>query len=203
MCVLFADELNNLKDENKVPKSVDKGDIYVRWGKKTCPSEVAETVYSGIIGSGHYTDKGSPNKYVCLPNDPQWGSKDLAASDVGHMYGTEYETNYVSQYTNLHDKEAPCAICKTLKGNALMIPARTTCYSGWTTQYTGYLMSAFVNHDGSRDPICVDETMEESSNSDGGNQNGALLYFVIGKCGALKCPPYVDGKVLTCVVCSK
>jgi len=88
MCVLFADELNNLKDENKVPKSVDKGDIYVRWGKKTCPSEVAETVYSGIIGSGHYTDKGSPNKYVCLPNDPQWGSKDLTASDVGHMYGT-------------------------------------------------------------------------------------------------------------------
>ena len=65
MCVLFVDELNHLKEENKIQKSADKGDIYVRWGKQTCPLEVAETVYSGVIGYGDYTDTDSPYKYVC------------------------------------------------------------------------------------------------------------------------------------------
>jgi len=64
-------------------------------------------------------------------------------------------------------------------------------------------MSGYFNHKGSGTSICVDETMEDSSNSDSGYQNGALLYFVVGKCGALKCPPYVDEKVLTCVVSLK
>ena len=29
------------------------------------------------------------------------------------------------------------------------------------------------------------------------------FYFVEARCGSLMCPPYVDGRELVCVVCSK
>ncbi|OWF48208.1 hypothetical protein KP79_PYT14487 [Mizuhopecten yessoensis] len=37
----------------------------------------------------------------------------------------------------------------------------------------------------------------------GGNtdDNGRLFYAVYSKCGALPCPPYEDGKTLSCSVC--
>ena len=35
------------------------------------------------------------------------------------------------------------------------------------------------------------------------NVNGALFYFVQGTCTGLPCPPYVNNRVITCVVCTK
>ena len=35
------------------------------------------------------------------------------------------------------------------------------------------------------------------------NKDGYLFNMVEGRCGSLKCPPYVEGRELTCVVCSK
>ena len=36
-----------------------------------------------------------------------------------------------------------------------------------------------------------------------GSKNGALLYLVEGVCGTLPCLPYVNGRELTCAVCTK
>lgn len=50
--------------------------------------------------------------------------------------------------------------------------------------------------------ICVDsehQYLHISNHLD--NQN--LMYYAVFKCGALPCPPYVEGKLATCVVCSK
>lgn len=35
------------------------------------------------------------------------------------------------------------------------------------------------------------------------DKNGKLFYLVEAVCGSLKCPPYVKGRELVCVVCSK
>ena len=35
------------------------------------------------------------------------------------------------------------------------------------------------------------------------DKHGHLFYMVEARCGSLKCPPYVEGRELTCVVCSK
>ena len=61
-------------------------------------------------------------------------------------------------------------------------------------------MSEHYTHSASQF-TCVDEKPEVLK---GGhvNHNGKLFYFVDGSCGSLKCPPYEDGRELTCAVCS-
>ena len=124
--------------------------------------------------------------------------------DTGAIYGTEYEVNTFNPFTNnLHDHDAPCAVCYVRsRGSQLMMPARNDCPSGWTKEYHGYLMTAHYNHKSTRDYICVDREAEYVPGSQA-NQDGALLYLVQGNCGSLPCLPYVDGRELTCAVCSK
>jgi len=189
----------------KVPESTSMsgGNVYTRWGRTSCPSDDTETVYTGVIGGGHFTHSGSASNYLCLPNDPQWDETGLTASTVDFIYGTEYETTTSSSFKHLHDREAPCAVCKAPIRNVIMIPARTTCYRGWRLEYSGYVMTGHHSHAGNKNAICVDASPEVVPGSSSADHNGALLYFVKVQCGALKCPPYVDSKILTCVVCSK
>ena len=120
------------------------------------------------------------------------------------IYGTEYEVSLFNPFkTNVHDHEAPCAVCYvSSRGTQLMLPARNDCPSGWTREYWGYLMTDHYNHNGNKDFICVDEDAEAIPGTKA-NLNGALLYPVEGHCGALPCAPYVQGKELTCAVCTK
>ena len=135
---------------NKVPEStsISGGDVYTRWGRTSCPSGDTETVYTGVIGGGRHTHPGSPSNYMCLPNDPQWDQTGLSASSVGYIYGAEYETSSSSSFQHLHDKEVPCTVCKSNARTVVMIPARTTCYSGWRMGYSGLVMSGYYGHAG-------------------------------------------------------
>ena len=49
---------------------------------------------------------------------------------------------------------------------------------------------------------CVDRNAESIPGSSS-NVNGALFYFVKSTCSGLPCPPYVNNRVITCVVCTK
>ena len=49
---------------------------------------------------------------------------------------------------------------------------------------------------------CVDRNPESIAGSIG-NINGGLFYHVEAKCTGLACPPYDEGKEVTCVVCTK
>ena len=84
----------------------------------------------------------------------------------------------------------------------LMMPARNDCPSGWTKEYHGYLMTAYYAHAHSTEFICVDGNPEYVHGSQQ-NRDGALLYPVEGRCGSLPCLPYVEGRELTCAVCTK
>ncbi len=84
----------------------------------------------------------------------------------------------------------------------IMIPGRNQCYPGWNLEYNGYLMAGHHSHRGKTDYICVDSD-PESYGAGFRNDAGALLYAVEGICGSLPCPPYVNHRELTCVVCSK
>ena len=107
--------------------------------------------------------------------------------------------------TGHKDQDVPCAVCNIRsRSSVIMIPAKTKCYPGWTLEFTGYLMAGYHNHEAATDYYCIDK---EPENVVGGreslNDNGYLLFFVEARCGSLKCPPYVNGRELTCVVCSK
>jgi len=158
----------------------------------------------GRIGGEYYHHSGGGANYVCLPEIPKYGNYKPGFQGSAAIYGTEYEVSAFNPFSqNLHDHDAPCVACyvKT-RSSQLMIPATYECPAGWTREYHGYLMTGHYNHKSSKTFVCVDKDAEAVSGSHA-NLNGALLYVVEGHCGSLPCRPYVAGKELTCVVCTK
>ncbi|XP_053393523.1 uncharacterized protein LOC123562973 [Mercenaria mercenaria] len=182
---------------------------YVRWGRKTCPGNSTSTMYSGYAAGSFYSHSGGAANYLCLPPDPQWAYYEDSVGSGGKVYGGEYElgdnhANGGSHYlgSNVRDEDAPCAVCSSPRSSVIMIPSRLECYPGWTKEYSGYLMSGAYSQSSATEFICVDSHVDVLV---GGHpdQNGRLFYLVEGICGSLKCPPYINGRELTCVVCTK
>ena len=180
------------------PKS--GGVVYTRWGRKSCPTG-AELLYEGITGGEWYDHTGGGANYVCLPKVPQYMSTNVPPY-TSYMHGTEYQ-HVNGIFPGKHDHNAPCAVCYTsTKSVKLMIPARISCPSSWTVEYKGYLMAN--KHDFHNNAVyeCVDENPESVDGGEG-NNDGALFYFTRSTCNGLPCPPYVNNRVITCVVCTK
>ncbi|XP_066275298.1 short-chain collagen C4-like [Branchiostoma lanceolatum] len=185
-------------------EGIGGGAVYVRWGRTSCDEGAGTvTVYSGMAGGAWYSHKGGGGNYLCLPADPEWGwHKDGLGGRTTYMYGAEYEIPADSPYdAALHDRDVPCAVCHSLSRRAqLMIPARKTCPEGWTWEYGGYLMTGHHTHRRT-EFVCMDGEPEVLPGGEG-DRKGALFYVVEARCGSLPCPPYVEGRELTCVVCT-
>lgn len=69
-------------------------------------------------------------------------------------------------------------------------------------EYKGYLVSGAKTHKARTQYICMDGE-PEAEESGYRNEEGTLFYSVDGVCGSLPCPPYIAGRELTCVVCTK
>ncbi|KAI8494277.1 hypothetical protein Bbelb_280370 [Branchiostoma belcheri] len=183
------------------------GAVYVRWGQTSCEEGTGTvTVYSGLAGGAWYNHKGGGSNYQCLPSDPEWGwYKDgLQKTGEAYMYGAEFQIGLDSPYDMgaIHDRNVPCAVCHSLSRRAqLMIPARKTCPEGWTREYGGYLMTGHNTYFRT-EFVCMDGEPEVLPGGER-NEDGALFYIVEARCGSLPCPPYVEGRELTCVVCTK
>ncbi len=157
------------------------------------------------MGGSWYSNIGGASNNLCLPLNPIFDKITSGTQGYSYIYGTEYQVGgHPNMFPkNIDDHDAPCAVCHIeSRGSHVMIPARNVCPSDWTLEYTGYLMSSDQAHKGRTQYICVDENAEGTTGSQS-NQNGALLYFVESSCGSLPCPPYADGKELTCVICTK
>ncbi|XP_035700195.1 uncharacterized protein LOC118432693 isoform X1 [Branchiostoma floridae] len=186
-------------------------DVYVRWGRENC-SENAKTIYSGVVGSGWYHHHGGGSDYQCLPLEGvEWNNPVAGHQHNSYMYGAEYEVNgdgYFSTDTmgpyisNPLNYDVPCSVCLVeLRSAHVMIPARLSCPTGWSKEYSGYLMSSNHAHYSNKNFICVDGAPNLRQGSSA-NVNGALLYLVEAQCGSLPCGPYISGYELTCVVCT-
>ncbi|XP_033748451.1 short-chain collagen C4-like [Pecten maximus] len=189
----------------KTSISGNGGTVFTRWGREDCPENVTTLVYSGYAGGSHYSHSGGAAEYVCMPTDPIWGPhKDTPVyhGHAGYMYGAEYEepTALFGVKNTLQD--VPCAVCMTKQySTTLMIPGRNECYTGWTEAYHGDLASGYYGHTAASQYVCVDSQPQVLETGSSVNQNGKLFYGVQSKCGPLPCPPYENGKFLTCVVC--
>ncbi|XP_076072047.1 short-chain collagen C4-like [Mytilus galloprovincialis] len=181
----------------KIIKSIGK--TYIRRGRKQCPTNNTELIYSGYAAGGNYHETGSAAEYVCLPPDPNYVK--TSGSDYGHMYGAEFYGNFFA--SNAHAQDVPCASCRTtLSTSVIMIPGKNTCYNGWREEYHGYLSSGANYHAAASAYVCVDINPEYIIG--GVDSHLSKLFFdVLTKCGSLKCPPYINNYPLTCVVCSK
>ncbi|XP_060590137.1 uncharacterized protein LOC132745279 [Ruditapes philippinarum] len=181
------------------------GNAYVRWGRTQCPENGTELVYKGYAGGSHYSNKGASANYLCLPEEPLWNVYEDAEQTGGTVWGAEYEL-YGRNMNNFFEKgvaehDVPCCVCRTNRASILMIPGRNKCYDGWTLEYEGYLSGGHDTHHAA-EFVCLDTEPEvvEGGHAD---KNGKLFYFAEARCGSLRCPPYVNGRELTCAVCSK
>ena len=175
------------------------GSTYVRWGRTSCPS-TSELVYDGYAGGGYHGEQGSGTNYLCLPKDPEWVQVHTTPYE-GHVHGAEYQ-DIGSLFQAINDKDVPCAVCQTKSSNILMIPAKQSCHTGWVLEYSGYLMSGYKDHPSQKEFVCMDGNPETLPDTQA-NTDGALFYLQTAKCGSLTCPPYIDGRELTCAVCTK
>ncbi|XP_060603105.1 uncharacterized protein LOC132756123 [Ruditapes philippinarum] len=120
------------------------GSTYIRWGKNSCSSD-SEVIYQGYIAGKYSSDPGSGTNHLCLPNDPTWANYDnITTSWRGTLFGTEInlqEPNPIFEYP-VNNQDLPCTVCKSKRTTSLMIPARKNCYTGWTLEYWGYLMTS-------------------------------------------------------------
>ena len=135
--------------------------------------------------------------YLCLPQQPEWLSR--TPNGYAVLYGGEYDS---TDFGTTDGDDIPCAVCRTTDNSVMMIPARVSCNGGWTKQYRGYLGAGFEGHNAASEYVCVDENAEAVPGRSR-DDNGKMIYIVRASCGALPCPPYVNGKSVTCVVCSK
>ena len=188
-----------MKGDKGADGAVAGGCTYVRWGKSTCRSG-AQLLYAGRVGGSLYTHGGGSN-YVCMPDVPEYTLR-YSPGVQGHsyMYGVEYQGHTVP---NKNSHNAVCALCYLSdKGTSVMMPAKTSCPSGWTKEYYGYLMAEHTRHKHRTEFVCVNKDLESLPGSQH-HINSGHFYYVEGHCDGVPCPPYNNYKELNCVVCSK
>ncbi|XP_053374037.1 uncharacterized protein LOC123530928 [Mercenaria mercenaria] len=195
-----------IKEKDATKSYSGAGNTYVRWGRTECPGNGTEMVYKGYAGGGHYDKRGAASNYLCLPEEPVWGVYEDSEQVSGTVYGAEYELKerHMDKFfgKTLLAKDVPCCVCRTNRPSVITLPGRNICNDGWTLEYSGYLTSGHENDQATTEFVCLDG---EPGFIGGGpsNANGKLFYFVEARCGSLRCPPYVNGRELTCAVCSK
>ena len=79
---------------------------------------------------------------------------------------------------SIDNQNVSCVVCYVSNRTTyLMIPAKTTCTTTWTTEYQGYLMTEHHTHKRNAVFECVDKDTEYISGS-GANADGTLFYHV-------------------------
>ncbi len=198
-----AQELNIADPKyRRICQDIRRGLIYGKW----LPINTG-CVHSplGRAAGQHNTHSGGMSNTVCLHMEPTFEKYSDSINTNQYIYGTEYEVSggFTPLSKNLNNQDAPCAVCRVeTRGSKLMIPGRNICPSGWVTEYKGYLMSEHYGHKGRSTAVCVDVDAEGAHGSRD-NKNGNLWYAIQADCGSLPCGPYVNGRQLTCVVCTK
>ncbi|XP_062504075.1 short-chain collagen C4-like, partial [Corticium candelabrum] len=182
------------------------GVTYVQWGRKKCSASGVQTLYSGVAAGSHYASPGGGANTQCLPLDPVWGNYKDGVQAASYIFGAEYELwQGIQPFENkgLYNHDVPCAVCYSATKNAqFMLPAKNICPSGWSRAYYGYLMAERHTHAGRNTYLCVDHKAEGTVGGAPSNDQ-STFYPVEARCGSLPCPPYVDGRELTCSVCLK
>ena len=181
------------------------GVTYIRWGRTVCPQGTS-LVYTGVAAGTKDVTKGGTSDTLCLAGNPQYKSGDASSSRVAQLSGVRNEVtgSPAPPLQNRHGTYLPCALCyTTTKSTSFMLPGRYACPSGWSMEYSGYIMTEWTtgNRGGRKDTICVDQDAEAASTK--GSGHPALLYLMQATCIGLNCPPFNSQKPLTCAVCSK
>ena len=181
------------------------GTVYTRWGRTSCPSDQGTSlVYSGRAGGSYFNSHGGGANLLCLPDDPEYSRYESGVQGFSPLRGAEYQSNTRQPFGSRDDHNIPCAVCSTsIRSKLLVIPAKLTCPTNWTTEYTGYLMAAYPGYNGRTLFECIDDQPESVPGLNTYDGDNTLYYHVEATCNSLSCPPYDSEKEVTCVVCTQ
>ena len=159
-------------------------------------------MYAGRAAGSQHRDSGGGANKLCLPNSPQYLNYAPGTQGGASLRGTEYEAYPGQPFRHVLNNDAPCSVCYSTRETVLMIPARISCPSSWTREYYGYLMTEKSSlHRATFE--CVDNNPETLPGS-AGHDGGAEFYHTeVDNCDSIPCPPYVEGREITCVVCTR
>ncbi|CAC5380099.1 unnamed protein product [Mytilus coruscus] len=174
----------------------------IGWGVQTRAEFIKSHGFKilGLGAGGKSNEVGRSAVPVCMPHDPDNG-QNSHAKHFGTLYGMEYNDPGLGQ--NLYDKDAPCAVCRVnYVSSVVTIPGKSTCYKGWNLEYSGILVAGQHTDAGASAYICLDQSPDvlEGGSEDMG---GYTLFPVKAYCGSLRCPPYIQGSLVKCAVCSR
>ncbi len=172
------------------------GGVFTHWGSSRCNNE---TVYSGIMSSSVHNDTGGASNYLCMPNEASYGTQVSSAleSDTGGITAVEFTSS---------TSTVACSVCFIPRVTVLMIPARSACPTGWTTEYSGYLMSQATIQERT-EYVCVQLVSPDRVSIETGA--GGRVHFVTVDCeNGFRCnqdsdTSYLAERELSCVVCSR
>ena len=142
-----------------------------------------ELVYDGLTAGSWYQHTGGGANYICAVKNAKYH---LGATTVNRgysqLYGAEYEARGGQALEGIKSQNIPCAVCEvSTRSKHLMVPGTYQCPTGWTQEYSGWLMSADKDHNGRTMFVCLDKDPEVIP----GHQhdtNGALMYPVEAEC---------------------
>jgi len=174
--------------------------VFTRWGSRSCPAG-SSVLYDGTMMSEHYTHRGGGANTICMHPNMQIPAGSSSGNQNGHLlYKMEYENTGAIDAN--HNHEAACAVCELDHWEEVYTQwgRSTTCTNGHLTLYTGFIMAErYTHHKG--EFICVDSERAVLPNSDGGNQNGGLLYTSEMEEGSADEELYPHNVEVGCSVC--
>ena len=93
----------------------------------------------GFAAGTYYTTTGGGSNYQCMPFDPDYKTYYTGSGgSFAYISGVEYESGCCGLFpSSVDDGNVPCARCYTTRSAVMMIPAKTSCPSGWTEEYDG------------------------------------------------------------------
>lgn len=101
--------------------------------------------------------------------------------------------------------QVPCAVCENSRAvSTFTLYGNTTCPSGFTTDYTGYVFSTYYYRWYKNQFVCVDDNPQYYDTGLGtGSQNQAeMVPAEFEACGQFSCPPWVQDREVACAQCS-
>ena len=177
---------------------------YVRWGGEDCPGNGTSMLYKGYMAGKHWSTFGSGTNSLCLPEVPSWAEHIDGYQNGAKIYGTQIEIDGTLSSkmfgSNVHNHDMSCTMCTSERASVAMFPGFSKCLAGWTKEYQGYLVASHPSHKGSSDFVCLDADFVKDRHR--GNSEHVIRPVEV-QCGIIPCPPYVDGREVACVVCSK
>jgi len=174
--------------------------VFTRWGSRTCP-DGSSALYQGNMMAEHYTHRGGGANTICM--HPQIQTPSGASShnqDGDLLYQMEYEnTGAIDAH---HDHEAACTVCELNHWESVYTQwgRSTTCTNDHITLYTGFVMAEHYKHN-KGEFICVDSGRAVTTSSNGGDQNGGLLYSTEMEQGSSDEALYPHNVEVGCAVC--